>query len=104
MDSKLRLRIVDPKVDHEYGLMRSREILSMSIKIVVVRTLMLIASSIDMGTAEKIDYVTIIGRACAVFLHYTVIFLQHKYPLKFYKYHASLLTMSMLDDQVPFIV
>jgi hypothetical protein len=75
MDSKLKLRIVDPKVDHDYGLMRSREILSISIRIVVARTLMLIGSIVALTTAEKIDYVTIIARATAVFLHYILIFL-----------------------------
>ena len=104
MDSKLKLRIVDPKVNHEYGHMRSQEILSISLRIVIARTLMLIGSSVALGTAPKIDYVTIIARASAVSLHVLLIFLQHKYPIKFYKYHASLLTMSMFADQVPFIL
>lgn len=104
MDSKLKLRIVDPKVDHEYGLMRSREILSISLRIMVARILMLIGSSVAMGTAENVDYVTIIARASGVFLHVLLIFLQHKYPIRFYKYHASLLTTCMFADQVPFII
>jgi cadmium resistance protein CadD (predicted permease) len=96
MDSKFRLNILDANVAADFGIKRSKEIQNASILLFlarIIQTIVIIAMQLYRKDFMVSDALVRLGQ-CS--LHLIAIYLNKQFPLRFLKYHGSMLVISMI--------
>ena len=96
MDSKFRLNILDAKVAADFTIKRSKEIQNASILLILARfiqTIVIMGMQIYRKDFLISDALVRLGQ-CS--LHLITIYLNRQFPLRFLKYHGSMLVISMI--------